>query len=135
MGKMFNVAIDKRSDGTLKASFFDFGTTFPCEYIHEEVYGTNAYHPWEVCVESHLCHAPASTDELVEVLYGIEHRAPDCNAQWKHLLFPMGEMKVKQRILDSLDPEQHAEHTVQQELKTLMKQRCQDEVLFGPIID
>merc|ERR1712147_131525 len=27
--KMFNVAIDKHEDGSLKASLFDFGTTFP----------------------------------------------------------------------------------------------------------
>jgi len=180
--KMFNVAIDKQPDGSLKATIFDFGTTFPCDYIHEEVYGTNAYHPWEVAVESDLCHGPAPTDESVqelrdffgdlkemypkdawtnlvmkrsarqdyphgscdifgvgtmfaELLYGIEDRAFDTYNQWRFLLFPMGEMEVKRKLLNSIDPEQHPMDDCQSELRGIMENRCQHNDLFNEVMD
>ena len=37
--------------------------------------------------------------------------------------------------MEALDPEQHADRVVQEELRNLMNKRCQDQVLFGPIMD
>jgi len=50
--KMFNVAIEPPFSLNVAdephARVFDFGTTYPCEYIPDSVFGTNAYHPPEV---------------------------------------------------------------------------------------
>jgi len=46
--KHFNVAVAEGPDGVPNACLFDFGTTFPCQFIPDEVFGTNAYHPYEV---------------------------------------------------------------------------------------
>ena len=49
--KMFNVAVSPSFDAGSKeepvGTLFDFGTCYPCEYIPENVFGTNAYHPPE----------------------------------------------------------------------------------------
>jgi len=63
--KMFNLgvepafSVDSREEPT--ASLFDFGTCYPCEYIPDMVFGTNAYHP----PEADACVRRKPTDDRI----------------------------------------------------------------------
>jgi len=72
--KMFNVAVEPHfSTDSLEqphATLFDFGTCFPCNFIPDSVYGTNAYHPPEVHYEVLRQAATEQTAKEIQEFYG-----------------------------------------------------------------
>jgi len=73
--KHFNVAVEPKGQGGVPvAQLFDFGTCYPCQFVPDDVFGTNAYHPYEVHIDPQYYRPTTETvNEIADFFEPLSH--------------------------------------------------------------